>query len=227
MYEWVKNITGYFLFLAVVEHLIPGKKYEKYFHLFAGMIAILLVLQPFGKNLGLDERIAHFYETLVFQYQAEDLREQFLGIEQERLEQMISQYEEAVADDIRQMAGELGLTTFHCQVQIEREEGTEQFGKVVKIWLVVSAEEEEREGTMAEEREAVSENGEIIRSEDVVVIEPITIPAGEGEKATKEEQKESRRKQEVEYSIIRRLRRKIASYYDLEEAYVEIQTMEG
>jgi hypothetical protein len=140
---------------------------------------------------------------------------------------MISRYEEAVADDIRQMARELGLTTFHCQVQIEQEEGTEQFGKVVKIWLVVSAEEEEREGKLAEEREAVSENGEIIRPEDVVVIEPITIPAGEGEKATKEEQKESRRKQEVEYSIIRRLRRKIASYYDLEEAYVEIQTMEG
>ena len=90
MYEWVKNITGYFLFLAVIEHLIPGKKYEKYFRLFAGMVAILLVIQPFGKNLGLDERIAHFYENLVLQYQAEDLQEQFLGAEQERLEQMIS-----------------------------------------------------------------------------------------------------------------------------------------
>ena len=31
----------------------------------------------------------------------------------------------------------------------------------------------------------------------------------------------------AEYSVIERLRRKIASYYDLEEAYVEIQVVEG
>ena len=231
MYEWVKNITGYFLFLAVIEHLIPGKKYEKYFRLFAGMVAILLVIQPFGKNLGLDERIAHFYENLVLQYQAEDLQEQFLGAEQERLEQMISHYEAAVADDIRQMAGELGVTASRCQVEIERKQVTEQFGKVVRIWVVIDAKEQEGDKALAEERKISekeeTENGEILRSEDVAGIEPVKIQAGRVDGPAGGEQREFRKKQEAEYSIIRRLRRKIASYYDLEEAYVEIQTMEG
>ena len=38
LYGWVRNITGYFLFLAVLDNLIPEKKYEKYIRLFAGMV---------------------------------------------------------------------------------------------------------------------------------------------------------------------------------------------
>ena len=45
----------------------------------------------------------------------------------------------------------------------------------------------------------------------------------------KEGQKEAADKgqQEKEYSAVGRLRRKIVSYYELEEDYVEIQVIEG
>ena len=92
LYGWVKNLTGYFLFLAVAENLIAGKKYVKYFHLFAGMVTILLVLQPLAGSMQLEERIARFYEMLVFRYQAEDLQADLLQMEKERLSQMIAHY---------------------------------------------------------------------------------------------------------------------------------------
>ena len=54
-YGWVRSLTGYFLFMLVLEHLLPGKKYGKYIRLFAGMVLILLVLQPLAGNLRIDE----------------------------------------------------------------------------------------------------------------------------------------------------------------------------
>ena len=38
--------------MTVVTNLLPDKKYEKYFRLFAGMVLILLVLKPFTGGLG-------------------------------------------------------------------------------------------------------------------------------------------------------------------------------
>ncbi len=137
LYGWVRNITGYFLFLAVLDNLIPEKKYEKYIRLFAGMVTILLVIQPLTGALRLEEQIARFYKTLVFQYQAEDLRQEMLGVEEQRFEQMIGQYEEAVAKDVRQMAEELGFIVIQCQAEIGKEHGSQGFGTVAGVWIQV------------------------------------------------------------------------------------------
>ena len=216
LYGWVKNLTGYFLFLAVAENLIAGKKYVKYFHLFAGMVTILLVLQPLAGSMQLEERIARFYEMLVFRYQAEDLQADLLQMEKERLSQMIAHYEEAVAEDLRQMAGEWGIMVRECQVEIGEEAGSEQFGAIVRIRMAVSMKGEEDPYGNSEAR-ADRRN----EQKTVEAVEPVVI--GE-EDRTKTEAAPERT---AEYSVIERLRRKIASYYDLEEAYVEIQVVEG
>ena len=30
VYEWIRNLTAFFLFLSVLENLLPGDKYGKY-----------------------------------------------------------------------------------------------------------------------------------------------------------------------------------------------------
>ena len=47
VYEWIRNLTAFFLFLSVMENLLPGQKYGKYIRLFAGMVLILLAVEPF------------------------------------------------------------------------------------------------------------------------------------------------------------------------------------
>lgn len=216
LYGWVKNLTGYFLFLAVAEHLIAGKKYEKYFRLFAGMVTILLVLKPVAGSLQLEERMARFYEMLVFRYQAEELQTDILKTEKERLGQMIAGYEEAVAGDLRQMAEEWGITVRGCQVEIGRQEESEQFGTIVRIRMAVSMDDGEEYGNQ-EALEGKEEKAE----ETIAAVRPVVI-GGEDRAETAPSGERP-----AEYSVIERLRRRIASYYGLEEAYVEIQVVEG
>lgn len=40
LYQWIQNLTGFFLFLSVAERLLPGKQYGKYLRLFSGMILV-------------------------------------------------------------------------------------------------------------------------------------------------------------------------------------------
>lgn len=140
-YGWIRSLTGYFLFMLILEHLLSGKKYGKYIRLFAGMVLILLVLQPLAGSLRLDEKMALAYEEAVFRYQAGELKEELLGIGDQQLERMIGQYEEAVAMDLRGMAEQEGLSVLSCRAVIGRDEQEERFGMVTDIQMEVSGKE--------------------------------------------------------------------------------------
>lgn len=217
LYGWLRNITCYILFMSILDNLLPGKKYGKYLKLFAGMVLILLVVQPFTGSLRLEDKIAHYYESFVFRYQADDLRQELLGVEEQRLEQMILQYEEAVGQDLTMMAEDSGLTVLACRAAIGREQETERFGMVQSVSMKVA---------LAGEPLGAA----VVDSTDITIspIEKIG-PSGShtDETETGIPHAEERKRQEEERAAVARLRRKIASYYNLEEAYVEIQIVEG
>lgn len=222
VYGWIRNLTGFFLFMSVIDNLLPNKKYGKYVRLFSGMILILLVLQPLTGSLRLEDRIAHYYESFVFRYQADDLQTEILGIEKQRLSQMIEQYEHAVEQDVAQMAEDMGFAVIKCSVSIDGNEGTERFGMVTDVSLNVSVEGENVGETMEEViEETTAWMGEIAPVEPVVVGRA---EAQEEERGAADNYSKSRGQIDVE---VGKLRRKIASYYSLEEMYVEIQIVEG
>lgn len=235
VYGWVRNLTGYFLFMLVLDQLLPGKKYEKYIRLFAGMVLILLVLQPLTGSLRLEEKIVHVYESFVFRYQADDLKQEILGVETQRLSQMIRQYEEAVEMDVAQMAEDAGMKVRECSVEIGQNEEEERFGMVTSIRLRVSEQNEDSEI----ERSGTGESFSPVKPVEPVEIHldteqntgtGNTIASGQGG-MTADLSQQTVSGSDHDYRKIHseagRLRRKIASYYDLEEKYVEIQVVEG
>lgn len=225
IYAWTCSIAGYFLFVTVLEQLLPGKKYSKYVRLFSGMVLILLVVQPFINKEQIEAKIALDYETLLFQYEAGDLKEEILGIEHQRLEQMIRQYEEAVEGDIRLMAEDGGVEVKDCQVTICADQEKENFGTVSMVTLsVYTGEEKERnvDGKENDQQETQPEAA-LAGSEETVAridsVQPVAVDLSESRGAE--------RKKEVNQAPVSGLRKKIADYYNLEEAYVEIQIVEG
>ncbi len=219
IYTWIRSLAGYFLFITVLEQLLPGKNYAKYMRLFAGMVLILLVIRPLADVGRLEERITQDYETLLFQYDTGDLKEEILGMEQERLSQIVSQYEEAVAGDVRLMAEDAGLAVQSCQVRICAEQGAEAFGAVTEI------------------RMRVYEGGENEKTEEIPAIEPVRpVEPVEINRETAREETDRVKASDgrpaaaagtAENAKITKLRRRISDYYKLEASYVEIQMVEG
>lgn len=89
--------------LSVMENLLPGQKYGKYIRLFAGMVLILLVAEPFTSGFDLEEVLARSYENLVLRWEAGELQDDLGAEEQEYLGRVLSEYEEAVSQDIQEL----------------------------------------------------------------------------------------------------------------------------
>lgn len=229
VYEWIRNITGYILFMTVLDNLLPGKKYGKYLKLFSGMVLILLMIQPLTGSIRLEDKIARYYEAFVFQYETDDLRQEILGMEDTRMNQIIAAYEAAVAEDVRQMAEEEGFGVVSCQITIESDSEAADFGTVRKtsLWVIPDGVEEVNQNqahgaapaqpvkpvkpvkpVTVEPVEPITQNS---------TVDPVADPVAEA----------NREKWEEERLGVGKLRRKIVSYYGLEESYVEIQIMES
>lgn len=213
IFDWIRSIIYYLIFITVVANLLPNKKYEKYIRFFAGMVLILLVLKPITGGLRLDDTLAYYFESISLKKEATELTGEITKMDGQRLNKMIAKYEDAVSGDLEAMAVSAGFLCSTSKAEINQDQGSKKFGHVARVSLVLKPEEEK------EEEEAVpAAKG----------MEPIQkVAKVEGIKITPSPSKQEGTIRQEENSQVSGLRKKIAEYYGLEEEDIEIQVEDG
>lgn len=222
LYEWIRNITYYLIFITVAENLLPNKKYEKYIKFFAGMVLILLVLKPVTGGLRLDDRLAYSFEAISLKKEAGELSGKVSKMEETRLERMISGYEKAVGTDLETMAETAGFSCKKTSAKINSDQASERFGHVVKVSLVLASGKEEMEA-----EEAASVGSKIDPVKKVEDVKDIKITVKESDQSGEKMPEDGKKEEQKENSSLSGLRRRIAEYYGLEEQDIEIQMEDG
>ena len=204
MLEWVKQIACYLIFVTVLADLLPRKSYEKYFRLFAGLILILLVLQPLTGPLELDARIRNGFEGIQYEEAAEEFRQRASQMEEERFDQITQEYEKMLEEDVEAMAKKEGHYGAQARVAVGRDPKKDGYGQIQEIKLSVWDQEAGWEAAAVPQAE--------IQVGKICLDGPAALPeAGEGEEHSAE---------------ILALKSRIAEEYGLEEDHVEIQWKE-
>ncbi len=222
LFEWIRNITYYLIFITVAMNLLPDKKYEKYLKFFAGMVLILLVLKPITGGLRLDETLAYYFEAISLKKEAGELTGKVSEMEEKRLESMIARYEEAVGVDLKSMAETAGFGCRESAVEIDKNQESSTFGHVIRVsmLLIPDGAGHEAEGTVA-----AIEKVEPVKK--VQEVDGGKISSSESKNSEEKEPEDVRKKKQEENSRLSGLRRRIAEYYDLEEQDIEIQLEDG
>ncbi len=229
LYRWVGNILSFLIFMSMLENLLPSKKYEKYIRFFAGMVLILLVIQPLTGPLRLEERIAYYFEAISFQRDSQDLKKEILGIEKERLARVIRSYEEGVEQDVQRMVVEAGLEAGQVHVMIEEDQESEHYGEVTEISIEV-VEADRQDGGRSGGDTDIEVSGIQVEAVEVQKIELQGDEARGDEEIGKIKGEENEGpKADVEGTgqtdgeKVGQLRRKVEQYYGLESGKVEIK----
>ncbi len=207
LFEWIRNIAYYLIFITVASNLLPNKKYEKYIRFFAGMVLILLVLKPVTGGLRLENTMAYYFESISIKKEAGELKGEISKMEDKRLKSLISGYEEAVETDLASMAETAGFGWKEIRAEIDRDQESSTFCHVLRVYLVLTVKEEQ------------GETGGVVPVEKIETVEEVKI--------TEKETKRSEERRQEENLQLSGLRRRIGEYYDLEEQDIEIQVEDG
>lgn len=205
VYQWISSILCFLIFITMITALLPSRKYEKYIRFFTGMMLILLVISPFTKGLGLEDRIAYYFETITFQKESQDLEREILGIETERLRRVLGEYEGAVEQEIKGMAEDMGFCVETVKATIESDRDQEAYGTVTHIAMVVSKDEIQDKN---EEQTGITVGS--------IAIEPVQIQKEKDQDSMED-------KPVISDEEVLQLCRKVERYYGLESHEVEIK----
>lgn len=223
--QWVKNIAYYLIFISFISNLMPNGKYDKYIKLFSGAVFVLIIISPLTGGLKLDEKLAFAYETIRLQQDTGEFEQKLWGIEEKQTGQIIAQYEEAVSQNIKDMANAAGFFCQEVKVTIENRQEEESFGQIREIFLVLDVPDYQETASKGLQVWDDGEEAVIAQAGRLGQIEPIRIQVEQDGPHSLQEP-DGERSREIagsEWEELYGFQREVAGYYGLEEENVRIQ----
>ncbi len=226
MLDWARNILFFMVFLSVISHLLADSSYEKYIRFFAGMVLILITISPLKGGLNFQEQAGILFEEFSNFWEKQQAGEVLADVDKNRMSVFFAEYKKEAEDCIREMVQAEGFTCESVEIVLQETSGDINYGRIKKIRLHLKrGENVDREGnkTGAGGEDNETGNGETdgknagrTVSESNVSVK-VEIPDVKAQiTGEKKEVPGTDFKQEQQ------LKRKVAQYYGLEEACIEI-----
>ena len=220
--DWARNILFFMVFLSVISHLLADRSYEKYIRFFAGMVLILITISPLKGGLDFQEQAGILFEEFSDFWEKQQAGEVLADVDKNRLGMFFSEYKKETEKRIGEMAEAEGFVCGGAEVTLQERSESSDYGRVEKIRLHlkkeenVDGEQNERDtGGLDKVKSSEKTEGRTDGESNVSVkVEVPDVKAGLSGK--KKEIPETGSLQEQQ------LKRKVAQYYGLEEACVEI-----
>lgn len=220
--DWARNILFFMVFLSVISHLLADRSYEKYIRFFAGMVLILITISPLKGGLNFQEQAGILFEEFSDFWEKQQAGEVLADVDKNRMGMFFSEYKKETEKRIGEMAEAEGFVCGGAEVTLQERSESSDYGRVEKIRLHLKKEEnvdeEENEGdTGGFDKVKSSEKTEGRTDGEGNVSVKVEIPdVKAGLSGKKKEILGTGSLQEQQ------LKRKVAQYYGLEEACVEI-----
>lgn len=216
--DWARNILFFMVFLSVISHLLADRSYEKYIRFFAGMVLILITISPLKGGLNFQEQAGILFEEFSDFWEKQQAGEVLADVDKNRMGMFFSEYKKETEKRIGEMAEAEGFVCGGAEVTLQERSESSDYGRVEKIRLHLKKEEnvdrEENEGDTGGLDKVKSSEKTDGEGNVSVKVEIPNVKAGLSGK--KKEILGTGSLQEQQ------LKRKVAQYYGLEEACVEI-----
>lgn len=199
LYDWVKNLAVFLIFISIIRNLLPKSHYEKYVKLFTGMLVILLVLQPLSGFLGVQDRIDTLFSLDLYSQEMDEMKEDFVQAGSGYENALLEEYEDQIKKQVTLLLKEEGVQVSQIDFYVCMEEGADEYGNISRMEVYLGEEEEKNSDKFP------------------------TIPTPEIElEKERAEQTENGFLSDYQRIDEEKLAEKICDYYNLERSQVEI-----
>ena len=80
LYEWIKTIVFYYIFVSIITNALPDTKYQNYVKYFLGILFIVIMLGPILDLLNLTETLDAEYIQKMFEIELENIEDELEGV---------------------------------------------------------------------------------------------------------------------------------------------------
>lgn len=220
--NWIKRLLYFSVFLTVFMQLLPGESYKKYVRFFAGILLIILAVNPILTFLSKEDFADEILETMAVSEEKVDMELDVDELWQAQQKYYRRQAEKSVEDVVKEQADQMDIAVKECDI-VWSEDGEQIRTLTVKI--VGGADQQNETGQSGADEPGQSESESDRKSRDNsmdispididrTVIDQIKITTGRG--------KEENDDKEAPSDSAQRLKKELMQTFELAEDQIFI-----
>lgn len=182
--DWIKRLLYFSVFLTVFMQLLPGESYKKYVRFFAGILLIILAVNPVLTFLSKENFADGILESIAASEETVDIELDMDELQQVQQNYYRYQADQAVKEVVKEQAEQAELTVGECDVT-----WSENGEQIASITVKLAGKEKENETGQSDAsqdssgRSVIQDDGSDVKRVDIdrTVIEQIEINTGKKE----------------------------------------------
>lgn len=137
IYEWMKVILAYRIISVIILEMVPNEKSRKFISVFAGLIMILMIIEPIAKIFDAADYFEYSLVENLFSREYKEMDFMDSDAVNIRKQAILEEYTEIIRENISGFVGEQGLVTDSVKVDYEIGEEGDSVA-ISKIYVTVS-----------------------------------------------------------------------------------------
>jgi stage III sporulation protein AF len=119
IFDWVRTLAAYFIFMTMVLNFIPEGQYRKYVRYFFSLLLLLLLSRPLRELTGWEERMSNSLDEILVGLEYRESLGAGLYVGEEDRHLMERACEEKIREQTEELLAEYGLELVDCASRVE------------------------------------------------------------------------------------------------------------
>lgn len=202
LYEWMKDIIIFMIFVTVIMNLLGKSSFKKYIGIITGLLLVLYVIKPIIALAGNADFFNFAFSSYNYKIESEDMADKIIDMEKSSNEAIASEYKKMLMEQTNKLLKNKGLYVTSMNIEIDDDINSEFYGTITQMNVEASYYK---------------------REDEEVTINPITIDRIKiGEEKEKNEEKEVKIYSPMEINI----KNVLADFYNIDSSNINISIRE-
>ncbi len=119
IFDWVRTLAAYFIFMTMVLNFVPEGQYRKYVRYFFSLLLLLLLSRPLRELTGWEERMSNSLDEILVGLEYRESLGAGLYVGEEDRHLMERACEEKIREQTEELLAEYGLELVDCASRVE------------------------------------------------------------------------------------------------------------
>lgn len=135
--EWVQQIAVFYLFMTMIEQLLPSGSYRKYMRLYAGLVFVMLVLSPIVNLPQLGAGLTEALEEAKREMEKEHLKLEKEAGNEGRYRMVLQGYQTMIRERVQDLVSKEGFVLHEMEVVFEENAEADNFAQIYSMKIDV------------------------------------------------------------------------------------------
>ena len=143
LFDWVKNIEFYLIFITLILNVLPHNSSKKYIRLFTGMILVLIVISPVTKFFDMEDKLAGYFQYFDYIFDSETGAVDYGQVDQKSGEAVAGEYKAQIIAKIEAIANSHSLTVENVQIAMADNISDPDYGTIQSVTVALTQQNKE------------------------------------------------------------------------------------